>query len=304
MRYERVAIGGSPYLGAGLRALSLSLREARPQVQVIFLLRFATAAALALLSGVRPGPAVLAGAVAWFLLTWAVYLLNGVADVVEDRANGSRRPIARGDLSPAAATRIVGSLAVAGLVVAATVSPLLVLLGAGQFLLGWAYSMGPAPLKRAAVPAAVSVVLAGLLTYAAGAVSAGGSPAAHLLLFPAMMALWMAVGGVTKDLSDVSGDRVAGRRTLPILLGERHARRIMAMVAGAVAGGFVVLAAASPPAVRLASWLVLLGAVILACVVCTPASRGDAFRRRWPYRIFMATQYIAHISVLLQFASA
>nr|BFE70725.1 hypothetical protein GCM10020092_040260 [Actinoplanes digitatis] len=91
------------------------------------------------------------------------------------------------------------------------------------------------------------------------------------------MALWMAVGGVTKDLSDVRGDRLAGRRTLPILLGERRARRVMALVAGAVAGGFVVLAADSPPTVRLASWLVLLGAVVLAWVVCTPARAGTTF---------------------------
>jgi 4-hydroxybenzoate polyprenyltransferase len=303
---EELRVTGTPDRGirAGLRALSLSLREARPQVQVIFLLRFATAAALSLLSGAALRPAILAGALAWFLLTWAIYLMNGIADLVEDRANGARRPIARGDLSPAAATRIAWGLAVAGLLVAATVSPLLVLLGGGQLLLGWAYSMGPAPLKRVTLHAVVSVVLAGLLTYAAGALSAGGRPEEHLLLFPVMMALWMAVGGVTKDLSDVTGDRVAGRRTLPILLGEARARQIMAMVAGAVAGGFVILAADSPPTVRLAAWLVLLGAVTLAWVVCAPASRGDAFRRRWPYRIFMATQYIAHISVLLEFASA
>lgn len=303
---DDVRVSRLPHQGirTGLRALSLSLREARPQVQLIFLLRFATAAALSLLSGVAPGPAILVGAVAWFLLTWAVYLMNGIADVVEDRANGAHRPIARGDLSPVAATRIAWGLAVAGLMIAATVSPLLVLLGAGQLLLGWAYSMGPAPLKKVTLHAVVSVVLAGLLTYAAGALCAGARPAEHLLLFPAMMALWMAVGGVTKDLSDVTGDRLAGRRTLPILFGERRARRIMALIAGTVAGGFVVLAADSPPAVRLASWLVLLGAVTLAWVVCAPASRGDAFRRRWPYRIFMATQYIAHISVLLEFARA
>ncbi|MET8152910.1 UbiA family prenyltransferase [Actinoplanes sp. NPDC049668] len=291
------------FRGVG-RALWLSLREARPQVQVIFVLRFATAAALALLSGAAPGPAILAGAAAWFLLTWAIYLVNGIGDIVEDRANGSTRPIARGDLSPATAWWIAGGLAVAGMALAAAVSPLLALLGSGQLLLGWAYSMGPAPLKRVTVQAVVAVVLAGLLTYAAGVVSAGGRPERHLLVFPLMMALWMAVGGVTKDLSDVPGDRLAGRRTLPILLGERRARRVMALVAGAVAGGFVVLAADSPPTVRLASWLVLLGAVVLAWVVCAPAGRDDAFRRRWPYRIFMATQYIAHISVLLRFASA
>ncbi len=303
---DALRVAGTPYRGirAGLRAVALSLREARPQVQVIFLLRFATAAALSLISGAPARPAILIGAVAWFLLTWAIYLMNGIADLVEDRANGAHRPIARGDLSPAAATRIAWGLVVGGLLIAATVSPLLVLLGAGQSLLGWAYSMGPVPLKRVTLHAVVSVVLAGLLTYAAGALCAGGRPEEHLLVFPAMMALWMAVGGVTKDLSDVKGDRLAGRRTLPIRLGERRARQIMAMVAGAIAGGFVVLAADSPPTVRLASWLVLLGATTLAWVVCGAASRGDAFRRRWPYRIFMATQYIAHISVLLEFASA
>jgi 4-hydroxybenzoate polyprenyltransferase len=287
-----------------VRALTQSLREARPVVQAIFLLRFLAAAALAVLSGAQPRLAIAWGAAAWFLVTWAVYLINGVADVTEDRANGSTRPIASGELCPETAVRIAWFLGGAGLLLAAAVSPWLALLAGGQLALGWAYSMGPVPLKRVTLHAATSVVLAGLLTYIAGAVCAGG--AAHhtqLWVFPVLMALWMAVGGITKDLSDVRGDRLAGRRTLPIVLGERRARNTMAVVASAIGVAFAISAWDAPLAVRVASWIVVFGAAGLTWVVCGAASRGGASRRRRPYKIFMATQYLAHLTVVASVAA-
>jgi len=87
---------------AFVRSLSLCLVEARPVVQVIFLARFVCAA--------LPGPfsgRVALGAVSWLFAVLAVYLANGVTDIVEDRHNGSTRPIASGALDVGFARQVI-----------------------------------------------------------------------------------------------------------------------------------------------------------------------------------------------------
>src|SRR5260370_26519618 len=79
------------------RRVRYCLSEARPLVQLIFLLRF-TAGVLLGGQGSVPLARALLGAAGWSAATVSVYLFNGIADRVEDVANGSSRPIARGDL--------------------------------------------------------------------------------------------------------------------------------------------------------------------------------------------------------------
>src|SRR2546423_11576812 len=95
------------------RSVVLGLAEARPVVQVIFMLRFTAGAVLADPERTTVRPQFWAGAAAWYCATVAIYLYNGVTDVVEDRANHSRRPIAGGRLSVAAARRQVAGWALA-----------------------------------------------------------------------------------------------------------------------------------------------------------------------------------------------
>ncbi|WP_410608375.1 UbiA family prenyltransferase [Amycolatopsis sp. lyj-109] len=277
----------------------LGWQEARPVVQAIFLLRFSAGAALGG-AGDAHGTAgrfvlVVAG-LGWLATTWAIYLANGVADVVEDRANGTARPIARGDLPRRPATRIVWGLAAAGLALAAVVSPVQVLLTAAMLGVGWAYSMGPWPLKANLAGFVAAVTALGMLTYLAGWSAAGGGPlSAPMFLFGLMMSLWMGLGGSTKDLADAKGDRLAGRRTLPVLLGGRRARVVMAIAASSVGWAFIILCAIKAIGVLPAAAVVLAGSVALSVTVLTPLSRGARSAERRPYRVFMVTQYCAHI---------
>jgi len=115
------------------------------------------------------------------------------------------------------------------------------------------------------------------------------------------MSLWMALAGTTKDLSDVAGDRAAGRRTLPVLLGDRWARRLMAglvLVAGSVllAGAVLVAPRLLPPATVLG-----VGAVAVAGWVLAGTGSTDRRRQRAPYRLFMGSQYAVHLTVLRLF---
>lgn len=282
-----------------LQVLALCLVESRPTVQVIFLLRFLAGAALG-----GPGtPAgqgrhVTIGATVWFCLVSAIYLLNGASDVIEDRCNGSKRPIARGRLPVQLAIQVAIAMAVLGLGLS-TLVPGLLPLAAGQLLLGLAYSTGPVPLKRWPLSCTFVVVAAGILTYVAGDIAAGGSASPRLVVHAAAMSAWMAVGGLAKDLSDVAGDRVAGRRTCSVVLGETAARLIVSATAMVVAGAFLLAVLAYCPSLLTVSGLTLAGAVVLSAVALTRHSRCGRARQRRPYRMFALTQFAAHLTCLV-----
>ncbi|HLU95979.1 MAG TPA: UbiA family prenyltransferase [Thermobifida alba] len=281
------------------RSLRLAWSEARPAVQGIFQLR--------LLSGILIGAGGLtavdwtiavATALSWLLVTWSIYLINGVADQAEDVSNGSRRPIARGELDAATARRLAIVLGVCGLVAAASVSGLLLALAWLLLAVGWAYSTGPRPLQRTIAGVQLCVISGGLFTYLAGAHAADASLTPTLLVFAAAMSAWMGVGGLAKDLSDVVGDRRAGRRTLPVLRGERTARAAVTVAASAVAAGFLAGALAFAPVLLAAAAATLAGATALGVAALGPWSRAGLATPRLPYRIFMVTQYSVHALAL------
>ncbi|TDC63690.1 homogenitisate phytyltransferase [Micromonospora sp. KC207] len=283
----------------GCRYLAASWREARPVVQVVFQLRFLAGAAVAAPQAVltRPG-SLLVGAFAWLCATWFVYLLNGLSDQVEDRRNGSLRPLASGTLPVGVARRTAVALAGLALLSAAAVSARLAGLVALMLTLGWLYSAGPRPQKGNMAGFVLVVASGGVVTYLAGAAAADGPVRSELMVLMVAMSLWMALAGTTKDLSDVDGDRVAGRRTLPVLLGDGAARRLMAVLV-AVAGG-VLLAGAlllAPVLVLPAVVLAFGAAGVVGCLLLGAGATGRRRQRR-PYRLFMVSQYAVHLSVL------
>jgi 4-hydroxybenzoate polyprenyltransferase len=287
--------------------LRLAWREARPIVQLIFMLRFLAGAALSGVSGVELGrPQVLVAAVGWLAATWAIYLLNGVADVVEDRENGSTRPIARGAIPEYSAIRLVWLLAVLALVCAAAVSMAMMVLVGLMLSVGWAYSTGPCPLKRSVPGFFVAVTMLGLLTYLAGWSASGGAgqPCGSVVAFGLMMSLWMGLAGSTKDLSDAKGDRLAGRRTLPVILGDRRARLVIAIAANLLSWTFVIIDANCFDRLLPAAVVVCAGSVALALVALGYSHGGHRYAKRRPYRAFMITQYLAHVTLFAGFGFA
>jgi geranylgeranylglycerol-phosphate geranylgeranyltransferase len=179
--------------------------------------------------------------------------LNDLLDVDADRTNRPDRPVAAGRVSRRAVTLIVVGGALLGLAAAALVSGAQVWAAAGAFAVMAAYSP---LLKRHGVPgnAAVALVAGMPLFYGALAV---GNPAAGLV--PWILAGWIhLVREIVKDLEDESGDRLVGRRTLPIALGRRRA----AVIAAVLALGFVPLSLALPleNGYRAAYWVVALPA--------------------------------------------
>lgn len=287
------------------RYIRLAMIEARPAVQIIYALRFLAAFALA------GGPTRMASGrwlpEMWWLpvalLTWlcastVAYLFDGVMDVVEDRLNGSTRTIAAGALPrpvAAALTAMFSALALLGAFVLGGPWPYLV---AVMLVLGFAYSAPPVRLKRYTWASGTTVIVAGLLTFAAGGSADGHLPHGWpLMVFALAMSSWMGlVGAVAKDFSDVFGDAAAGRRTLAVVRGINHAARRLSGNAFFVATAFLAAAVRVAPALVWPAAAVTLGA---AAVTLTSFHRPEGAPKRRPYRAFMVTQYAAHLAVLM-----
>ncbi|WP_306317869.1 MULTISPECIES: UbiA family prenyltransferase [unclassified Streptomyces] len=244
------------------------------------------------------------GAFSWFCAILYTYLRNGLEDLHEDRVNGSTRPLASGQLSRRAAlTMAYGALA-AALVAAAAAGPAPLILCAVLLFLGHAYSAPPFAWKNR-TSAAMGVVLAsGLLTYCAGPAALGVPVyAPGLLVMSAGMSLWMAlVGAVAKDLSDIAGDAAAGRRTWAVTLGERRTRLLVAAGALAVGAGFTGAALRWAPGLLPTAVVMLVGGAVLAAVALADGAAASRRAGRRPYRVFMVTQHLAHLSLLAQAA--
>lgn len=292
----------SPSRGFGARPLARAVRlgfvEARPAVQAVFLLRLTTAAAPGL-----PSPGYLFAAVSWLATTYTVYLVNGIADVTEDRHNHAGRPLASGALSRPLAWRIAG----AGALLAAGCGALTgwaFLVAVLVFLaLGYGYSMPPLAFKRTAWTACAVVLLGGLTTYAAGLLAVAGHAVAEVATVAVAMSVWMAaVGALSKDFADVAGDRAARRRTAVIVWGPRRTAVAVAVLGVAVAAGFGVASALVAPRLGPAAIIVCAGAGWLTWS-CARIARGASGRGRLssPYRIYMVTQYGAHAAAIASF---
>jgi 4-hydroxybenzoate polyprenyltransferase len=283
----------------GWTVLRLVLAETRPAVQLVFLLRVLCF----FLSTAGTNPRAFAGTAAagiggWVSVGMAVYLLNGVTDVVGDQVNGSRRPIASGRLPLATAMRTTVLLAAAGLVLCALCDRRLVVLAVAFLCLGYGYSVGPNALKSTRLGFALAVGGGAFLCYSAGSVIGGGMTL-RLTVFAAAMALWVGLCSATKDLSDVAGDALAGRLTWPVVFGDRGARRLIAAISLLLGGWFLatipLLASQTRPAAAVAA----LGSVALAAVVLRRPRRADRAAGRRAYRTFMAVQYAVNCTVLV-----
>ncbi|MFI6507600.1 UbiA family prenyltransferase [Streptosporangium sp. NPDC050855] len=290
-------------------ALALCVIEARPSVLAVSAMRYLTGVALALPAATVavPLPRVAQGTAAWVLSILAVYLYNGVTDVTEDRINASGRPIARGDLETRTAAAVAAGAACLALLATWGLPGPMFGIVAANLALGYLYSGPPSPLKDSSGGTVAVLCLSGLLSYLAGfTVATGGGgvalPAA-LVLFAGVAIGWMVLVGMpAKDLSDITGDTAAGRRTLGVLLGDRVSRQVMVGAAVALLAGFAM--AVSVTHVPLAGVVLALAAgVVAVAVAALPAARrpGDGGRRRTrrPYGAFMGTQHLLHLTVIL-----
>lgn len=158
--------------------------------------------------------------------------LNDIWDAPADRVNRTarERPLAGGRIGRGTAELCVVGGALVGFASAALVSGTAVLVGLAALAVIIVYSP---VLKRRGLVGNIAVALLAGLPLMYGALAAG-TPAQGMV--PWALAAWIhLVREIVKDIEDEAGDRLVGRRTLPIALGARGA----ALVAAAVGVAFV-----------------------------------------------------------------
>jgi len=187
---------------------------------------------------------------AGFCVNVAIVGLNQLEDVEIDRVNKPYLPIAAGELSPAAARRIVAVAAAVPLVLAVTQGLVELAAVLGALLVGFAYSSPPLRLKRFPALAAASISLVRSVvvnlgitlhftTALAGAALVPGAVwALTLFVLPFSFAI-----AVLKDVPDLEGDRRFQIATFTVRLG---AERVLAIGLGALAVAYLGMAVAGP----------------------------------------------------------
>jgi geranylgeranylglycerol-phosphate geranylgeranyltransferase len=139
---------------------------------------------------------------------------NDLFDVEADRVNRPTRPLAAGELTRGAARGIAGAAGGLALWAAWWVGPTVFLLAVAALAAMLAYSPW---LKAWGLVGNVTVAVVAGLPLVYGAASVGGWRAG---VVPAGLAAFLHLAReVVKDLEDMPGDLVIGRRTLPIELG-------------------------------------------------------------------------------------
>jgi geranylgeranylglycerol-phosphate geranylgeranyltransferase len=181
---------------------------------------------IALAAVALPG-ALLLAAFSGMALGAAGNAWNDICDADADRVNRpGERPFAAGRISGTAARAIVVAGAVIGLAAAAAIGVRQLLVAAAALAVMLAYS--PILKPRPGVGNVAVALVAGLPPlYGALAV---GVPSAGLV--PWALATWLHLPReIVKDVEDQTGDRAVGRRTLPLVVGQRPAEVVAAGVA-------------------------------------------------------------------------
>jgi len=193
---------------------------------------------------------------------------NDICDTAADRLNRApeQRPLTVGEIRRGSADLLVFLGAVFGIIAAALVSGLQVIAALVALAVMLLYSPIIKPLPLAGNVAVA--LIAGLPPFY-GALALG-APAAGVV--PWVLAAWLHVAReIVKDVEDEAGDRVIGRRTLPIVVGRRPAQVVAAGVAllfvpaslllprlAGYGGAYFLIALPAQMAVLLAAtWLIL-----------------------------------------------
>lgn len=202
---------------------------------------------------------------------------DGIRGTDADRV-GPLRLVGSGVASPAsvkaAAFAAFAVAMVAGLVLAATTSWWLVLVGALAIVAAWFYTGGSTPYGYHALGEVMVFVFFGL-------VAVLGTTFVQIEALPA--SAWCAAVGVgtlacailvANNLRDIPTDRVSGKRTLAVVLGDSRTRALYALLLG-IAVVALALLALSTSALALLGLVFLLPGVPAGRLVLTGAAGRD-----------------------------
>lgn len=163
-----------------------------------------------------------------FMIIVGMYVLNDLVDADLDRANGKKRPIPGGQVSTRQAWVFIGLTNSAGIVLAIlTFNPASIGIALGIAAIGIMYSTPKISLKDRFLVKTLAIALAMALCALLGATSTFDLELTRINSFlPVYIALLLGImifiTSPFNDLGDVVGDKAAGRRTIPIVIGKEN----------------------------------------------------------------------------------
>jgi 4-hydroxybenzoate polyprenyltransferase len=155
----------------------------------------------------------LAAALVFCAISSAIYLVNDVRDIEQDRLHPRKRfrPIASGDVSSGQAMRIAGLLLLSGLATAVLIRPAFALVILGYITLMLAYSYG---LKRLVIVDVFAIATGFVLRAAGGAIAISVSASPWLFVCTALGALFIGFGKRRNELVTLEATAGAHRANL------------------------------------------------------------------------------------------
>lgn len=175
--------------------------------------------------------------VASFLVIVGMYVLNDLVDADLDRANGKKRPIPAGQVSKLQARFFVVSTNGIGMLLAClTLNPMSVIIVSLVVVIGLMYSAPRISLKDRFIVKTLAIALALVLCSIMGITVSFGlnlnASAPIVSIYAALMLGAMVfITSPFNDLGDVAGDKAAGRRTIPIVIGRENTIRLAMFLA-------------------------------------------------------------------------
>ncbi len=184
---------------------------------------FAVVVGLAIVYGIAgerpPASTVLLSFATGSLISASAMVLNDLADVEIDRINAPWRPLVSGRVTAAHAKACFLALTAGGLVAAAMLGPAPFAVAFLVWLVAVVYDLWG---KRSGFPGNLMVAFSTAAPFMF-AMAVAGCLCREVIVFWLMVFLTVLGREIAKDIADVEGDRLAGARTLPIVLGERRA---------------------------------------------------------------------------------
>lgn len=170
-------------------------------------------------------------------LTTSIYLMNDLVDIKVDKINHPTRPLVSGAVKKRDAWFLVISLTAISLAIACLLNLETIMLTVSYLVVGILYSIPKISLKDRFVVKTIAIAVGGFLTSMIGSSTAGAFDEKTIISAISFMMLIFVTSPIN-DLADYVGDKNNGRKTIPIVIGQKNTLMLAITMPFFIAGVF------------------------------------------------------------------
>ncbi|MCL5318426.1 MAG: UbiA family prenyltransferase [Thaumarchaeota archaeon] len=184
---------------------------------------WATCVAVALSAGGKPDLIVtFLSALTTFLMFLAIYVFNDLTDLEVDAINAPNRPLALQSVTKTDALLLVLLLNFAGMAIGYWLGLVTFIITVAELLLGITYSVKPFNFKDRFLVKTLAIGAGGILASLYGGAATANSLNGSVIYAALLFLIFLFVTSPINDLADYVGDKAQGRRTIPIIIGQKN----------------------------------------------------------------------------------